>query len=78
MEKSEFLKQLGKHIKEIRSKKGWSQADLARASFKDPQSVERLENGKINPSAYYLKEIAVSLKIPLFEIFNFKITNLPK
>ena len=47
----------------LRSEKNWNQSDLARACFKDRQSVERLENGKINPSIFYLKEIADALEI---------------
>jgi transcriptional regulator with XRE-family HTH domain len=49
-----------------------SQSDLARACFKDRQSVERLENGKINPSIFYLKEIADALEIPVSQILCFE------
>lgn len=71
MNKTLFLKKLGKHIKALREKKGWKQADLARACFKDPQSIERLENGKVNPSVYYLTEVAEALKIHPKELLNF-------
>jgi putative transcriptional regulator len=71
MKKDEFLKKLGKRVIKIRTQKGWSQSELARNCDKDRQSIERLENGKINPSAYYLKEIAIGLDVPLRELFDF-------
>ncbi|MCR6639715.1 MAG: helix-turn-helix transcriptional regulator [Sporocytophaga sp.] len=37
---------------ELRTPKGWSQSDLARACNKDRQSIERIENGKVAPSLY--------------------------
>ncbi len=73
MEKSPLLKLLGKHIKKLREHKGWSQADLARAAFKDPQSIERIENGKVNPSVYYLIEIAKALNTHPKNLLNFEI-----
>jgi putative transcriptional regulator len=44
MEKEELLKKLGKNIIKIRTKKGWSQSELAWNCGKDRQSIERLEN----------------------------------
>ena len=72
MDKREFLDKLGKNVVKLRSEKNWSQSDLARACFKDRQSVERLENGKINPSIFYLNEIAEALEIPVSHILNFE------
>lgn len=71
MDKKDFLIRLGKQIVKIREKKGWSQAELARNCEKDRQSIERLENGKINPSAYYLKEVADGLGVNLKELLDF-------
>ena len=71
MKKEEFLKKLGKHVIKIRTQKGWSQAELARNCDKERQSVERLENGKINPSAYYLLQVANGLDISLNELLDF-------
>lgn len=67
MAKGRYLKKLGKRIVEIRKEKGISQAELARLCFKDPQSIERLENGKVNPSIYYLQEIANGLGVDIKE-----------
>lgn len=70
MTKQELQCKLGQKIISLRSEKNWSQAELARACFKDRQSIERLENGKINPSVYYLQEVAQALEIPLYKIFE--------
>lgn len=74
MDKEVFLIELGKNIVRLRLVKGLSQADLARSCFKDRQSIDRLEHGKINPSAYYLKEIAEGLEVEMNELFNFSNT----
>lgn len=71
MDKIDFLKQLGNNVIKLREQKGWSQSELSRHCDKDRQSIERLENGKINPSAFYLKEIADGLGIPLEELLKF-------
>ena len=70
MEKKEFLNKLGKRIVMLREKKDWSQSELSRNCDKDRQSIERLEKGKINPSAYYLKEIADGLGIEISELLK--------
>lgn len=69
--KKEFLIKLGKRIIKLREKKGWSQSELSRNCYKDRQSIERLENGKINPSAYYLKEVADGLGVAVDELLRF-------
>ncbi|AEI50724.1 helix-turn-helix transcriptional regulator [Runella slithyformis] len=70
MEKKELLHKIGQRVVRLRMVKNWSQADLARASLKDRQSIERLENGKVNPSVYYLQEVAKALEVPLLKIFE--------
>jgi putative transcriptional regulator len=72
MDKRDFLKKLGENVIKLRSEKNWSQSDLARACFKDRQSIERLENGKTNPSAFYLKEVADALEIPVNQLLDFE------
>jgi transcriptional regulator with XRE-family HTH domain len=37
---------------------------------KDPQSLERVENGKVNPSAFYLKTLADALNVEIEEFFK--------
>ena len=71
MDKQDFLNRLGKNIVKLREKKGWTQSELSRACDKDRQSIERLENGKINPSAFFLKEVAQGLEVSLKELLDF-------
>lgn len=71
MQKQRYLKILGARIVELRTKKGWSQRDLAYECGKEPQSIERIENGKSNPTAYYLKELADALNVQVKDFFNF-------
>jgi putative transcriptional regulator len=61
--KEVLLKKLGERIREIRKDKGISQKQLAHSIGKDQQSIQRLEAGNINPSYYYLIEIANGLEI---------------
>lgn len=61
---------LGKRIVILREQKGWSQSDLARACNKDRQAIEKLENGKVNPTLYTLLELANALEISLPELVD--------
>lgn len=63
--KDKLKKLLGQRIVELRTKKGWTQADLARACGKDRQAIEKLENGKVNPTLYSLLEVANALDVSL-------------
>lgn len=65
MTKDKLKKLIGQRIIELRSKKGWSQADLAREAGKDRQAIEKLENGKVNPTLYSLLEVANALDVSL-------------
>ena len=68
MTKEELKKKIGKRIIELRTQKGWSQSDLARACEKDRQAIEKLENGKVNPTLYSLYEISETLGVSLSSI----------
>ncbi len=69
-----FLKQFGEHVKQVRLKKGFTQFDLACLINKDRQSIQRLESGNINPTIYYLQELADGLDIDLKTLVNFEFT----
>ncbi|WP_196893537.1 helix-turn-helix domain-containing protein [Aureivirga marina] len=71
MNKEELKKKVGKRIITLRSQKGWSQSDLARAFNKDRQAIEKLENGKVNPTVYSLLEIATALDVSLKTLVDF-------
>jgi transcriptional regulator with XRE-family HTH domain len=68
MKKEVLLKKLGERIREIRLAKGITQVQLAHSIGKDQQSIQRLEAGKINPSIFYLSEIASGLNVTLNDI----------
>lgn len=68
MTRDQLKKALGARIIELREQKGWSQSDLARACNKDRQAIEKLENGKVNPTLYTLLELANALEISLPEL----------
>ena len=72
MNKSAYLIRLGKHIACLRISKGVSQADLARGCDKDPQSLNRLEKGRINPSIIYLQVIADELGVSVTNLVDFQ------
>lgn len=71
MNKEQLKKKVGQRIVELRSQKGWSQSDLARACNKDRQALEKLENGKVNPTIYSLLEISKALEVPLEMLVKF-------
>lgn len=65
MDKSNELRLLGQQIREIRIKKGLSQAQLGLKVFKDQQSIHKVESGQVNPSYIYLLEICEGLEISI-------------
>mgnify|MGYP001790818794 CR=1 FL=1 len=71
MTKDELKSKIGKRIIELRTQKGWSQSDLARACNKDRQAIEKLENGKVNPTLYSLLEISLALNVSLTRLIDF-------
>ena len=71
MTKEQLKIKLGKRIVELRNRKGWSQSDLARACGKDRQALEKLENGRVNPTVYTLLEISKALDVPLSKLLEF-------
>lgn len=72
MTKEIFLKKLGKNVSDIREQAMLSQTELALRCDKDKQSLNRLENGRINPSAFYLYQIASELNISVKELLDFE------
>ncbi len=68
MDKQEFLDNLGANIKAIRKKQGITQSELAWRCNKDKQSIERIENAKVNPSVFILSQVAKALDIPLSDL----------
>ncbi|RYC53321.1 XRE family transcriptional regulator [Flagellimonas alvinocaridis] len=71
MDKEELKMKLRKRLVQLREEKGLRQADLAYACGKDRQALEKIENGRVNPTVYTLYEIAQVLEVPLLELFRF-------
>ena len=68
--KQAFLIALGKRIVSLREAKGISQTLLAGKCSKDKQSINRLEKGNVNPSVYFLLQVANALDISLAELLD--------
>ena len=68
VKRPELMKRIGQRIVDLRTKKGWNQSDLARACSKDRQAIEKLENGRVNPTLFTLHEIASALEVTLSEL----------
>jgi len=72
VKKNDLSRKLGQRIIDLRAKKGWSQAELGRACGKDRQAIEKVENGKVNPTLYTLYEIAKALEVSLTTLVDIK------
>lgn len=73
MKKTDLNKKIGQRIIDLRIKKDWTQSDLARACGKDRQAIEKLENGKVNPTLYTLYEISKALEVSLISLVDVKV-----
>ena len=70
IEKLHFQKIVGNRIKELRARENYTQRQLALKANKDPQSLERVENGKSCPTVFYIYEICDALEISIEEFFK--------
>ncbi len=70
VEREAYLKTIGLNVRKERVKKGFSQMELAYRCGKDQPSINRLERGKVNPTIYYLAEIAAGLCIDINTLFE--------
>ena len=59
----------GKLIKELRLKKGMTQEELAELTELSARTIQRIENGEVDPRAYTLQMIAKALGVD-FSIFT--------
>lgn len=53
----------GKPIKELRIKKGMTQEELADKTEVSARTIQRIENGDVDPRAYALQMIAKTLEV---------------
>ena len=70
-DKKTLRKEMGQHIKAIRKKYGLSVEEVAYKCGKDYQSIVRLENGRMNPSMYYLYEVSIGYGVPVKDLIDF-------
>ena len=72
MDKSEFLKKVGKRIKEVRLQNGISQADLVgrMQGEIDPTNISRIESGRTNPTVFTLFRIAEALEVEAKDLLD--------
>lgn len=70
MDKDLELKKLGDRIRQIRVEKGLSQSQLGLKIFKDQQSINKVENGKFNPTYIYMLEICSGLEIKIENLLS--------
>lgn len=78
MDKLVFQKKIGQHIAHLRRQQGLSQVQLADLLDKEKQSINRLEMGHTNPTAFLLYQIAQALNLPLNTLLHFTITDSQK
>ena len=69
--KKELSIKIGNRIKELRTAKEISQAELGKMCEKDEQHIELIENHKVSVNVYTLYIIADALKVELKEFFDF-------
>lgn len=67
----DFLKMLGKHLREVRIKKGFTQEELANECNFEISQISRIERGVTNCSISTINKIASGLDISLEELFSF-------
>jgi transcriptional regulator with XRE-family HTH domain len=60
----------GQLIKELRLKKGMTQEDLAEKTYISARTIQRIENGGVDPRAYSLQTIASVLEVDFQELIN--------
>lgn len=75
MGKDRYTKEIeafGAKIKSIRKSKGLTQLDLAMEMGVERSEISKIENGKSNIEFRTITKLAMALKVPLLELFNYK------
>jgi len=69
-EKKALLRRFGLHVKQLRTEKGITGAELARRCDMDKPNMARIERGETNPTLVTLMRIALALNISLEVLFK--------
>ena len=67
---AEISSKLGQNLKRIRTKKGMSQGDIARALEVHRAYISGIENGKRNPTLATIKKLADALGVSADELLR--------
>lgn len=70
MTDKQYLKLVGKRIKELRKSKSIAQNDFAYSCDFEPPSLARIEAGNTNPTLLTLRKIAKELNISVIDLLN--------
>lgn len=70
IEKSDFQRRIGAHIRKKRDVKGYSAAEFARILDMDRPNLHKLERGGYSPSLYLLIKIANGLDLSIIEFLE--------
>lgn len=71
-DEKEMLKQLGKNIARLRTKKGLSQSELATAANIEKATLGHIELGTRNPTVKTLYKISKALGVSLIELMKLR------
>jgi len=71
LKNKEFLKKLGNHVRKLRLEQGFTQEDLAIEIGTTISQISRLERGILNTSVSTIHTIAIALKLPTKDFFDF-------
>lgn len=63
---------LGRHIRSLRTIKGWTQQELGYQADVNYKFIGEIERGQQNPSLNILEKIAIALGVELQQLFEFE------
>jgi DNA-binding XRE family transcriptional regulator len=63
MEREDFQKIVGKHMKECRQRKNLSQNDVAASVNNNSQNIYECERGKVNPLLFWVFKLCQTFEI---------------
>jgi len=62
--------QLGRTLREVRERRGWSQEALAALANLDRSYLGEIERGKVSPSLATLNKLAHAIGLPVSELLK--------
>lgn len=72
MDKTEFLKDIGKKIRKVRLEKGLTQLDIVGRMHGDIDvtNISRIESGRTNPTIFTLYRLADALEVSILDLLK--------